>query len=45
MLPFGKGEVVFWWESELMKSLLLNVLGLSFPLDIREVILSEHLSK
>ena len=45
MLPFGKEEVAFWWESELTKNLLLNVLGFSFPLDIRVVIPSEHLSK
>ena len=45
MLPFGKEEVAFWWESELTKNLFLNVLGFSFPLDIRVVIPSEHLSK
>ena len=41
MLPFGKGEVGFWQGGDLTKNLLLNMLGLSFLLDIQVVIPSE----
>lgn len=45
MLLFNKGEVEFWWKSELNKNLVLNILDLSFPLDIQVEILGKHLNK